>query len=148
MEYPIVGGSGGGNAYSIRFLSTMPNSTFTVPADNDYKTIVTARAAVKQGSTDLDGVQFNGSVMYRLSTAAENAWINSSVVLPAITNNKEFSVDVSSILTTNRTTIVRILLNINTGDGEPVQRYVDYTITKTQISIGSTFDPSLYMLWC
>ena len=141
MEYPIVGG-GGGSAYSIRFLSTMANNTFTVPADDSYTTTITAKAMVMQGNTPLDGVQFTGQVMYRLSNAAENAWINSPIVLPAISNNTEFTVDVSSILATNRTTIVRLMLSINTGDGDPVPRYLDYTITKTQISIASTFDPS------
>ena len=59
MEYPIVGG-GGGSAYSIRFLSTMANNTFTVPADDSYTTTITAKAMVMQGNTPLDGVQFTG----------------------------------------------------------------------------------------
>jgi len=81
--------------------------------------------------------------MYRLSNSSANAWITSPIVLPAISNNVAFDVDVSSILATNKTTIVRISLDINTGDGDIVNRNVDYTITKTQISISSTFDPSV-----
>jgi len=46
MEYPIVGGSGG-SAYSIRFISALAENTFTVPADDAYHTIVSAKAIVK-----------------------------------------------------------------------------------------------------
>ena len=141
IEYPIVGGSGG-NAYSIRFLSTLSNNIFTVPQDSSYVTTVKAKAIVKQGNSLLDGVSFTGEVLYRLSTESNNVWHKSTINLPAITNDSEFSVNVSSILASNVTTIVRISLTINTGDGDPVSRYVDYEITKTQISISSTFNPA------
>jgi hypothetical protein len=48
-------------------------------------------------------------------------------------------------LVSNATTKIRLLLVINTGDGEPVTRTIDYSITKTQISISSTFDPSVIL---
>ena len=141
IEYPIVGG-GGGSAYSIRFLSTMSNNIFTVPQDSSYRTIVTAKPIVKQGNDLLNGVSFSGEILYRLNSESEEVWHKSNLVLPAIQNNTEFSVDVSSILASNTTTKIRIALTINTGDGEPVERFVEYTITKTQISISSTFNPA------
>lgn len=144
MEYPIVGGSGG-NAYSIRFLPTLANTTFTVPQDSNYHTIVKAKAIVKQGNTLLDGVSFSGEVQYQLSSEAADVWHRSILVLPAITNNTEFEVDVSSILPADSTTKVRLSLDINTGDGDPINRTVDYTITKTQVAISSTFDPSVVL---
>ena len=142
MEYPIVGGGSGGSAYSIRFLSTMNSNIFTVPQDSTYRTVITAKPIVKQGNDILSGVSFSGEILYRLNSESETTWHKSNIVLPIIQNNTEFSVDVSSILASNTTTKVRIALTINTGDGEPVERFVDYTITKTQISISSTFNPA------
>lgn len=139
IEYPIVGG-GGGSAYSIRLLSTMEDNTFTVPADSTYTTLISARAIVKQGNSDLEGVSFDGRILYRPINEAN--WRTSSIIVPGIQNNKEFSVDVSSILGANTATKVLLSVDINTGDGEIVTRTLEYTITKTQISISSTFNPA------
>jgi len=48
MEYPIVGGSGGGTAFTTRIETTSPISR-SIPANSTDPVTVTARVVMKQG---------------------------------------------------------------------------------------------------
>lgn len=121
------GGGGGGTDYSVRIVNGMPSSTFT--AATSAQTILKATFYEYYGS-DSTGVAGTLEVAYKLST--EEAW----TVLEKKTVNQgvPFEVDVTNILTQDKTTSVKFSV---TGGESELTRSLTYNITQVEASISA-----------
>lgn len=119
------GGGGGGTDYSVRIVNGMPSSTFT--AATSAKTVLTATFFEYYG-TDSTGVAGTLNVSYKLST--EEEWIDFGS--QTVNQGVPFSVDVTKILTTDKTTNIKFSV---TGGESELTRSLTYNITQVEASI-------------
>lgn len=127
------GGGGGGTDYSVRIVNGMPSSTFT--AATSAKTILKATFYEYYGS-DPTGVAGTLEVAYKLST--EDTW--SVLERKTVNQGVPFEVDVTNILTKDKTTSIRFSV---TGGESELTRSLTYNITQVEASISAVnFDTS------
>ena len=127
------GGGGGGTDYSVRIVNGMPSSTFT--AATSAKTVLTATFFEYYG-TDSTGVAGTLNVSYKLSTDEE--WIDFGS--QTVNQGVPFSVDVTKILTKDKTTSIKFSV---TGGESELTRSLTYNITQVEASIAAVnFDTS------
>ena len=121
------GGGGGGTDYSVRIVNGMPSSTFT--AATSAKTVLTATFFEYYG-TDSTGVAGTLNVSYKLSTDEE--WIDFGS--QTVNQGVPFSVDVTKILTKDKTTSIKFSV---TGGESELTRSLTYNITQVEASISA-----------
>lgn len=121
------GGGGGGTDYSVRIVNGMPSSTFT--AATSAKTVLTATFYEYYGS-DSTGVAGTLEVTYKLST--EEAW--TSYLKQTVNQGVPFTVDVTDILTKDKTTSIKFSV---TGGESELTRSLTYNITQVEASISA-----------
>lgn len=129
------GGGGGGTDYSVRIVNGMPSSTFTVATSS--RTVLKATFYEYYGS-DSTGVAGTLEVTYKLSTDEE--WKTFALTNSAVAQGEQFSVDVTDILTLDKTTSIKFTV---TGGESEVKRSLTYNITLVEASISDVnFDTS------
>lgn len=127
------GGGGGGVSYSVRLMSGMESTTFT--------TATSASTVLKATFKEYYGMEETGvagtlEVAYKLSTSG--AWTD-FISMP-VSHGVEFEVDVTSILTADKTTNVRLRV---TGGESKMTQSITYNITQVEASISAiNFDDS------
>ena len=144
MEYPIVGGSGGGSAFTTRIETTSPISR-SVPATSTDPVTITARVVMKQGQDLVNGAFAYGQIQYRVN--GTSTWLNGDRVEVeaaeesmkyTIQNNVYFTVDVTKYLQTDKTMQIRLAIEAHPeSEEESIMRYQTFNISKVNISISS-----------
>ena len=123
----ITGGGGGGTSYTVRLINGMSSNTLTVAASD--KTMLTASFYEYYGEIST-GVNGTLEVAYKLSTDEE--WVIYSK--QNVAQNTPFSVNVASILTTDKITNIRFTV---TGGESDISRSLTYNITQVNASIST-----------
>ena len=144
MEYPIVGGSGGGTAYTVRIETTSPISR-SIPANSTDPVTITARVVMKQGTELVPGATATGQIQYREN--GTNTWLNGDRIEVdaaeaslryTIQNNTYFTVDVTKYLQVDKTMQIRLAIDAHPeSEEDTVTRYQTFTISKVNISIAA-----------
>ena len=144
MEYPIVGGSGGGTAYTVRIETTSPISR-SVPANSTDPVTITARVVMKQGTELVPGATATGQIQYREN--GTNTWLNGDRIEVdaaeaslryTIQNNTYFTVDVTKYLQVDKTMQIRLAIDAHPeSEEDTVTRYQTFTVSKVNISIAA-----------
>lgn len=136
----IKGGGGGSTDYNIRLIDVGGATSFMAPASNDAVTTLTLKPIVNYGNTIAEGVTINVNVQYKLSTEADSEYKNASITIPAITNNSNFNLNVSSLLgDANTTTDIKVTATTQPdGDeGAIYTKSITYHVTTVTMTIES-----------
>ena len=142
MEYPIVGGSGGGSVYTVRIETTTATSR-TYPANSTEPVTITAKVVMKQGNDLVPGATATGQLQYRVYGAS--AWNNGDRIEVTavddalkyiIQNDTYFTIDVTKYLEVDKTIQFRLAITAHPESEEiDVMRYQTYNVSKVNISI-------------
>ena len=136
----IKGGGGSSTDYNIRLIDVGGATSFMAPASDDAVTLLTLKPIVNYGNTIAEGVTINVNVQYKLSTEADSEYKNASITIPAITNNANFNLNVSSLLgDANTTTDIKVTASTQPdGDeGAVYTKSITYHITTVTMTIES-----------
>lgn len=140
-EVNVVGGGGGGAMQTVRLNNMLSSLNITVPDKEGVKTVLRAKAIVKDGS-EIDtsfSAALNVATQYTLDP--NGAWTN--FANQQVQNNVEFSVDISNILRTGVKTYVRLVLTTIIDEAQ-VTRTVMYEVSKVEMSIAAvSFNPAI-----
>ena len=124
----ITGGGGGGTSYIARLINGMSSNTLTVAASD--KTMLTASFYEYYGEIST-GVNGTLEVAYKLSTDGE--WVIYSK--QNVAQNTPFSVNVVSILTTDKITNIRF--TVTDGESDISRSLTDIILPETLTNIGA-----------
>ena len=153
MEYPIVGGSGGGTAslYNARVTSSTQTSR-SIPSNSTDPVTISAKVIIQQGNTSLgENAVADGAVQYRIrGTTTWNTGDRIEVTADTqedryiIPNDTTFTVDVTKYLVEDTTIEFRLALvaHPTSNENDDFDVYSStFRVTKVNISIASeSFD--------
>lgn len=127
----IKGGSGGGGeGYSIRIVNNMISTSFTAATSANTVLSATFEELYGRESTGVSGTL---TVEYKLDSESKTAWkkLGNPIIVP---QNKPFTVDVTDVLTLDKTTNVKFTI---TGGESGQTKSLTYNIALVEAKISA-----------